>query len=192
MAILLANSAPTIGEKQRYAVNGVSYADPDTPLKLADYFNIPGVFNLSAIKSSPSANGSMPATLATAVLPTSLHQFIEIVFQNDEDTMQSWHLDGYDFWPIGFGFGVWNETSQKNYNLVDALTRHTTQVYPKSWSAIRVSLDNQGMWNLRSALWERRYLGQQLYLRVYNSVQSLANEYDIPSNALLCGRRLVD
>lgn len=182
--ILLANSAPVIGGKQRYAVNGVSYIDPDTPLKLADYFNIPGVFNLNGIKSSPAAG----ATLATSVLPTSLHQFVEIVFQNDENTLQSWHLDGYDFWVVGFGSGKWSEASRKSYNLVDALTRHTTQVYPGSWSAILVSLDNQGMWNLRSAIWERRYLGQQLYLRVYNSVQNFANEYDIPSNALLCGR----
>ncbi|VFQ58393.1 unnamed protein product [Cuscuta campestris] len=182
--ILLANSAPVIGGKQRYAVNGVSYIDPDTPLKLADYFNIPGVFNLNGIKSSPSAG----ATLATSVLPTSLHQFVEIVFQNDENTLQSWHLDGYDFWVVGFGSGKWTDASRKSYNLVDALTRHTTQVYPGSWSAILVSLDNQGMWNLRSAIWDRRYLGQQLYLRVYNSVQNFANEYDIPSNALLCGR----
>lgn len=62
------------------------------------------------------------------------------------------------------------------------------QVYPNSWTVIYVSLDNQGMWNLRSAMWERQYLGQQFYLRVYNPVRSLANEYDIPSNALLCGR----
>ncbi|XP_031114650.1 L-ascorbate oxidase homolog [Ipomoea triloba] len=185
MTIVLANSAPIIGGKQRYAVNRVSHIDPDTPLKLADYFNITGVFSLTAIQSSPS-DGT--PSLATAVLPTSLHQFIEIVFQNDEDTMQSWHLDGYDFWVVGFGLGKWTGASRESYNLVDALTRHTTQVYPKSWSAILVSLDNQGMWNLRSAIWERRYLGQQLYLRVYNPIQNFANEYDIPNNALLCGR----
>lgn len=62
------------------------------------------------------------------------------------------------------------------------------QVYPKSWSAILVSLDNEGMWNLRSAMWGRQYLGQQLYIRVYDAVKSLANEYDKPTNALLCGR----
>nr|GMD58664.1 L-ascorbate oxidase homolog [Ipomoea batatas] len=185
MTIVLSNSAPIIGGKQRYAVNRVSHIDPDTPLKLADYFNITGVFSLNAIQSSPS--DGIPS-LATAVLPTSLHQFIEIVFQNDEDTMQSWHLDGYDFWVVGFGLGKWTGASRESYNLVDALTRHTTQVYPKSWSAILVSLDNQGMWNLRSAIWEKRYLGQQLYLRVYNPIQNFANEYDIPNNALLCGR----
>lgn len=51
-----------------------------------------------------------------------------------------------------------------------------------------MSLDNQGMWNLRSAIWERQYLGQQFYLRVYNPVKSFSNEYSIPRNALLCGK----
>ncbi|KAH6810264.1 SKU5 similar 17 [Perilla frutescens var. frutescens] len=184
--IVLANSAPVINGKQRYAVNGVSYINTDTPLKLADHFNIPGVFSINSIQSSPSGSGG--ASLGTSVLGTSHHDFIEVVFQNNENAIQSWHLDGYDFWVVGFGAGQWTQASRKSYNLVDALTRHTTQVYPNSWTTILVSLDNQGMWNLRSAMWGRQYLGQQLYLRVYNPTQSLANEYDIPSNALLCGK----
>lgn len=183
--IVLANSAPIINGKQRYAVNGVSYISPDTPLKLADYFNIPGVFSVNSIQSSPSGTG---ANLGTSVLGTSHHDFIEVIFQNNENTIQSWHLDGYDFWVVGFGAGQWTQASRKTYNLQDALTRHTTQVYPDSWTSILVSLDNQGMWNLRSAMWGRQYLGQQLYLRVYNPTQNLANEYNIPSNALLCGK----
>ncbi|KAI3500521.1 hypothetical protein L1887_36343 [Cichorium endivia] len=183
--IVLSNSANLINGKNRYAVNGVSYINADTPLKLADHFNIPGVYSMNTIQSSPSGGA---AFVATAVMGASLHDFLEIVFQNNEKIVQSWHLDGYDFWPVGYGSGQWNEGSRKSYNLVDALTRHTVQVYPNSWSAIYVSLDNQGMWNLRSAMWERQYLGQQFYLRVYNPVQSLANEYDIPPNALLCGR----
>ncbi|KAL2240308.1 L-ascorbate oxidase homolog [Sesamum indicum] len=183
--IVLANSAPIIKRKQRYAVNGVSHINSHTPLKLADYFNISGVFLLNSIPSAPSGSG---AKLTKAVMGASLHEFIEVVFQNNEDTLQSWHLDGYDFWVVGFGSGQWTQASRKTYNLVDALTRHTTQVYPKSWTAILVSLDNQGMWNMRSAIWGRQYLGQQFYLRVYNPTQSLANEYNIPSNALLCGK----
>ncbi|OIS97837.1 PREDICTED: L-ascorbate oxidase homolog [Nicotiana attenuata] len=182
---VLANSAPLINGKLRYAVNRVSYVNPDTPLKLADHFNIPGVFSLNSIQTFPT-DGS--PYLATAVFPASHHDFIEIVFQNNEATMQSWHLDGYDFWVVGFGSGAWTQASRNKYNLVDAPTRHTTQVYPKSWTAILVSLDNQGMWNLRSAMWDRQYLGQQVYLRVYNPTQSLANEYYIPTNALLCGK----
>ncbi|EPS63456.1 hypothetical protein M569_11328, partial [Genlisea aurea] len=183
--VILANSAPIINGKQRYAVNGISYVNPDTPLKLADYFSIAGVFSVDSIQSSPTGNA---AALGTSVLGTSLHEFVEIVFQNDEDSIQSWHLDGYDFWVVGFGGGQWSPLSRLTYNLDDALTRHTTQVYPNSWTTILVSLDNQGMWNVRSASWGRQYLGQQFYLRVYNPTQSLANEYNIPSNALLCGR----
>ncbi|EXC24855.1 L-ascorbate oxidase-like protein [Morus notabilis] len=185
--IVLASSPAWINGKQRYAVNRVSYINPDTPLKLADHFNIPGVFSESTIQIQPSDG---PAFVATSVILTSLHDFIEIVFQNTENTMQSWHLDGYDFWVVGYGSGQWTEAKRRTYNLVDALTRHTAQVYPKSWTAILVSLDNQGMWNLRSALWERQYLGQQVYLKVWNPVHSLANEYDIPSNVLLCGKAI--
>ncbi|KAK4477490.1 hypothetical protein RD792_016716 [Penstemon davidsonii] len=185
--IILANSAPIINGKQRYAVNGVSYTNSDTPLKLADYFNIPGVFSLNSIQSAPSNSGP---SLATSVMGASHHEFIEVVLQNNEDAMQSWHLDGYDFWVVGFGAGQWTQDSRKEYNLVDALTRHTTQVYPNSWTVILVSLDNQGMWNMRSAMWDRQYLGQQFYLRVYNPTPSFANEYDIPSNALLCGKAI--
>ena len=62
------------------------------------------------------------------------------------------------------------------------------QVFPKSWTAIYVSLDNKGMWNLRSAIWSRRYLGQQLYVRVWNNEHSLYTETDIPPNAIKCGK----
>ena len=62
------------------------------------------------------------------------------------------------------------------------------QVYPKSWTAIYVALDNVGMWNIRTEFWARQYLGQQFYLRVYTPVDSRRDEYLIPENALLCGR----
>jgi FtsP/CotA-like multicopper oxidase with cupredoxin domain len=184
-SFVFSNSAPLINGKQRYAVNGVSYVNSETPLKLADYFGISGVFSTSAIQSFPSNSA---ATVATSVVQTSLHDFLEIVFQNNEKSMQSWHLDGYDFWVVGFGSGQWTPEKRQLYNRADALTRHTTQVYPNSWTTILVSLDNQGMWNMRSAIWERQYLGQQFYMKVGNPVQSLANEYNPPDNLLLCGK----
>lgn len=95
---VLANSAPLINGKQRYAVNGVSYINPDTPLKLADHFNIPGVFSLNSISNFPS--GVSPH-YGVSVLSTSLHDFMEVVFQNNERSLQTWHLDGYDFWVVG-------------------------------------------------------------------------------------------
>ncbi|XP_024976431.1 L-ascorbate oxidase homolog [Cynara cardunculus var. scolymus] len=184
--IVLANSEENINGKLRYAVNQVSYVNPETPLKIADFYNISGVFKLNSTKDTPH---SIPATLGTSVLGFTLHDYVEIIFQNNENTTQSWHLDGSDFWPVGFGSGQWDTTKRRRfYNLNDATTRHTVQVYPKSWSAILVSLDNKGMWNLRSAIWPRQYLGQQLYIKVWNDEQSYRTEYGIPDNALRCGQ----
>ncbi|KAJ3669854.1 hypothetical protein LUZ60_010178 [Juncus effusus] len=187
-SIILSSSAPLINLKQRYAVNGISFVFPETPLKLADNYNIAGVFSWDSLPLAP--NGGATPGVGTPVVRLGLHEFVEIVFLNTESKVISWHLDGYDFWVVGYGTGAWTENERNNYNLVDATTRHTVQVYPNGWSAILVSLDNQGMWNIRSSMWARQYLGQQFYFRVWTQQQSLANEYSIPSNALLCGKAI--
>lgn len=184
--IVLANSASIINGKQRYAVNSVSYVQADTPLKLADYFNIPGVFNPGSMPSSPT--WGTPYLQTGAVLNTDYRTFIEIVFQNWENTLQSWHIDGYAFFVVGMDGGQWSPARRSKYNLRDAVARSTVQVYPRSWTAIYMSLDNIGMWNIRSENWVRQYLGQQFYMRVYTPTRSWRDELPIPKNALLCGR----
>ncbi|KAJ0040819.1 hypothetical protein Pint_28127 [Pistacia integerrima] len=184
--IVLENTAVKINGKLRYAVNGISYVDPSTPLKLADWYNISGVFDLKTIKDKPT-HGAL-AKPGVSVIGLTLHDYVEIVFQNNDTTVQSWHLDGSSFYVVGYGGGQWTTDMKKKYNLADAVSRHTVQVYPSSWSAVYVSLDNKGMWNLRSAIWSRRYLGQQLYLRVWNNEHSVYTETDVPPNALYCGK----
>ncbi|KAH7690172.1 L-ascorbate oxidase protein [Dioscorea alata] len=183
--IRLANSASLINGKQRYAVNSVSFIPSDTPLKLADYYKISGVFRLGSISDNPTGQKEY---LDTSVMPADYRTFIEIIFENKESIIQSWHLDGHSFWVVGMDGGQWSPDSRKEYNLRDAVSRCTTQVYPKSWTAIYIALDNVGMWNVRTEFWSRRYLGQQFYLRVYTPVNSIRDEYPIPKNALLCGR----
>lgn len=183
--IRLANSAGLINGKQRYGVNSVSFIPADTPLKIADYFKIGGVFRVGSISDNPTGGGLY---LDTSVMGADFRAFIEIVFENNEDILQSWHLDGYSFFVVGMDGGAWTPASRNQYNLRDAVSRCTTQVYPNSWTAIYLALDNVGMWNLRSEFWARQYLGQQFYLRVYSPVNSIRDEYPIPKNALLCGR----
>ncbi|BAT91139.1 hypothetical protein LR48_Vigan08g192500 [Vigna angularis] len=183
--ITLSSSAAQVNKKQRYAVNSVSFVPADTPLKLADYFKIGGVFKVGSIPDTPSRK---PMYLNTSVMGADFRAFVEIVFQNNENIVQSWHIDGYSFWVVGMDGGVWTPKSRNEYNLRDAVSRSTTQVYPKSWTAIYMALDNVGMWNVRSEFWARRYLGQQFYLRVYSPVGSVRDEYPIPKNALLCGK----
>ncbi|KAF5747214.1 L-ascorbate oxidase [Tripterygium wilfordii] len=183
--IRLANSAGQVNGKQRYAVNSVSFVPADTPLKLADYFKIDGVFRVGSISYAPTGGGIY---LDTSVMGADYRTFVEIVFENEEDIVQSWHVSGYYFWVVGMDGGQWTKASRGQYNLRDAISRCTVQVYPKSWTAIYIALDNVGMWNIRSEFWARQYLGQQFYLRVYTSSTSLRDEFPIPKNALTCGR----
>ncbi|CAM8904442.1 unnamed protein product [Rhodiola kirilowii] len=185
--IMLANAANQVNGKQRYAVNGVSYVATDTPLKLADYYNISGVFQVGSITDQPQGN-IRNIRLDTSVLGADHRAFVEIVLQNREKILQSWHLGGYKFFVVGMDRGRWSDASRGQYNLADALGRSTVQVYPQSWTSIYVALDNVGMWNLRSQNWGRQYLGQQLYLRVYTDSGSVRDEMPIPPNALKCGR----
>lgn len=96
--IRLASSAGQVNGKQRYAINSVSFIAPDTPMKLADYFQIGGVFRVGSISDNPTGGGIY---LDTSVMGVDYRAFIEIVFQNDEDIIQSYHLDGYAFWVVG-------------------------------------------------------------------------------------------
>ncbi|XP_011046313.1 PREDICTED: L-ascorbate oxidase homolog [Populus euphratica] len=185
--IKLESSAAQVNGKQRYAVNSVSFVPADTPLKIADYFKIGGVFRVGSMPDYPTGKKMY---LDTSVMGADFRAFVEIVFQNHENIVQSWHINGYSFWVVGMDGGVWTPASRNQYNLRDAVSRCTTQVYPKSWTAIYIALDNVGMWNIRTEFWARQYLGQQFYMRVYSPVESPRDEYPIPKNALLCGRAI--
>jgi L-ascorbate oxidase len=91
-----------IDGKLRYGFNGVSHVDPpDTPLKLAEYFNVTdGVFKYNQMGDVPPAvNG--PLRVLPNVITAEFRTFIEVVFENPEKSMDSLHLDGYAFFPVG-------------------------------------------------------------------------------------------
>jgi len=93
------SSAGQINGKQRYGVNSVSFVPADTPLKLADFFKISGVYKINSISDKPTYGGLY---LDTSVLQVDYRTFIEIVFENQEDIVQSYHLNGYSFWVVGY------------------------------------------------------------------------------------------
>ncbi|KAF3444364.1 hypothetical protein FNV43_RR14056 [Rhamnella rubrinervis] len=186
--IKLINSAGRVDGKLRYAINGVSHTDAATPLKLAEYYMVADkVFKYDTIQDQPPDNVGDKITIATNVVNQTFRNFVEIIFENHEKSLQSWHLDGYSFFAVAIEPGRWTPERRKSYNLLDAVSRHTIQVFPKSWAAILLTFDNAGMWNLRSELTERRYLGQQLYISVLSPARSLRDEYNIPDNTMLCG-----
>lgn len=61
------------------------------------------------------------------------------------------------------------------------------QVYPGAWTAVLVSLDNVGIWNLRTENLDTWYLGQEVYLRVVNPEITNRTELPMPDNVLYCG-----
>ncbi|KHN42951.1 L-ascorbate oxidase like [Glycine soja] len=182
------NSVSRDSGKLRYAINGVSHVDGETPIKLAEYFGVPEkVFKYDIISDNPSQDVGKNVVLQPNVIRFKHRTFIEIIFENPEKSVQSYHLNGYAFFAVAIEPGTWTPEKRKNYNLLDAVSRHTMPVFPKSWAAILLSFDNVGVWNLRSELAENRYLGQQLYISVLTPERSLRDEYNIPEYALLCG-----
>lgn len=97
--IILENGFVYDGNRPRYTINGVSFMHPDTPLKLADYFHINNVFQPGIIADRP--NQKFPPLLGTTVIDALYENYVHIVFSNPLEELQSWHLDGHNFFVVG-------------------------------------------------------------------------------------------
>ncbi|XP_024017426.1 monocopper oxidase-like protein SKS1 [Morus notabilis] len=183
---ILQDSGAEINGSIRRGVNNVSYYTPDTPLKLADYFvNGSGVYQLDAF---PTHSVNDNASYGISVVSGIHKGWHEIVFHNKYFAfIDSWHFDGFGFYVVGFGNGDWTPEQRSTYNLYDPVVRSTVQVYPGGWTAVYAFLDNPGMWNLRSQVLKHWYLGQELYVRVFDADPNPAKERPPPENLLLCG-----
>ncbi|PIN20405.1 Multicopper oxidase [Handroanthus impetiginosus] len=97
---LVTNPAATIGGKRRFVVNGVSHVDPETPLKLAEYYGVANrVFKYNLIGDQPLDNIRNP-TIAPNVINGTFRNFVEIIFENHDKSVQTWHLSGYSFFAV--------------------------------------------------------------------------------------------
>ncbi|KAI8549492.1 hypothetical protein RHMOL_Rhmol06G0028700 [Rhododendron molle] len=191
--LVLSNGVGLINNTIRFTVNQISFSYPDTPLKLADYFQLRDVFKPGFFPNTPDYRRP---ELGISVIDVVRREYVQVIFQNNMRFIQTWHADGYNFFVVGMGLGMWDESKTTTYNMVDAISRSTVQVYPLSWTAILINFDNQGMWNLRSQNAESRYLGQELYIRVKGvgendpSTISPRDEFPIPENVIRCGRAI--
>ncbi|CAN1258775.1 Monocopper oxidase-like protein SKU5 [Linum perenne] len=181
---VLKNKPPvTINGKQRTTLSGISFINPATPIRLADHFKVKGVYKLDF----PNKPLTGPPKLETSVINGTYRGFMEVILQNNDTKVQSYHLSGYAVFVVGMDYGEWSENSRGTYNKWDGIARTTVQVYPGAWTAILVSLDNVGVWNLRTENLDSWYLGQETYVRVVNPEKTNKTELPIPENALFCG-----
>lgn len=173
----------TINGSLRATLNGISFVNPRTPVRLADHYKVKGAYKLDF----PDRPFDRPPHLDTSLINATYKGFIQVVFQNNDTKMQSFHVDGYTFFVVGMDFGVWSEDKKGSYNNYDAISRSTIEVYPGGWTAGLISLDNVGVWNIRVENLDRWYLGEETYMRIINPEENGQTEMDPPDNVLYCG-----
>jgi len=95
---VIVNRPPEMIEgRLRATLNGISYLPPSTPLKLAQQYNISGVYKLDFPKRPMNRHPRVD----TSVINGTFKGFVEIIFQNSDTTVKSYHLDGYAFFVVG-------------------------------------------------------------------------------------------
>ncbi|CAH8330421.1 unnamed protein product [Eruca vesicaria subsp. sativa] len=182
---ILRSMPPTkINGSLRATLNGVSFLNPTTPMTLADKHRLKGVYKLD-FPSRPVDN--KPPRLDSSIINATYKGFIQVIFQNNDTKVQSFHIDGYSFYVVAMDFGNWTEDRKGSYNNWDAISRSTIEVYPGAWTAVLISLDNVGVWNIRAENLDRWYLGQETYMRIINPEENDKTEMGQPQNALYCG-----
>ena len=95
---VLKNKPPvTINGKRRATLSGISFVNPATPIRLADQYKVKGVYKLDF----PTEPLTGPSKMETSVINGTYRGFMEVIFQNNETKMHSYHLDGYAFFVVG-------------------------------------------------------------------------------------------
>lgn len=95
--VLQNKPAVTINGKKRTTLSGISFVNPGTPIRLADQFKVKGAYKLNF----PSRPITGPPRMETSVINGTYKGFMEVILQNNDTKMQSYHVDGYAFFVVG-------------------------------------------------------------------------------------------
>uniref|UniRef100_UPI001FABECA1 hypothetical protein n=1 Tax=Salmonella enterica TaxID=28901 RepID=UPI001FABECA1 len=69
---------------RRATLNGLSFAPPETPLRLADAYGVKGVYTLDFPERPPPLGGATTPRIARAIINGTYRGFMEIIFQNND------------------------------------------------------------------------------------------------------------
>ena len=95
---VLRNKPPvTIDGKRRTTLNGISFVNPHTPIRLADWYKVKNVYTADFPKGPITG----PPKMETKIINGTFRGFMEVIFQNNDTKMQSYHMDGYAFFVVG-------------------------------------------------------------------------------------------
>lgn len=90
--------------------------------------------------------------VGTSVIQANKGEVVEIIFQNTWDLsgvsdIHQWHIHGHSFWVVGEGPGTFDpDTDPATYNLENPVLRDTVSQWPLGWTALRIKLNNPGVW----------------------------------------------
>lgn len=87
----------TINNTLRATFNGISFVNPETPIRLADQHKVKGAYKLDYPKKPLTG----APKLDRSVINGTYKGFIEVILQNNDTIMQSFHMDGYSFFVVG-------------------------------------------------------------------------------------------
>ena len=95
---ILRSMPPTkINGSVHATLNGISFLNPSTPMRLADKHKVNGVYKLD-FPERPADN--IPPRLESSIINATYKGFIQIIFQNNDTKVQSFHIDGYSFYVV--------------------------------------------------------------------------------------------
>lgn len=87
-----------IDGKLRSTFNGISFVNPNTPVRLADKFKVKGDYKLDF----PSRPLDRTPRSDRSSINGTYKGFVEIILQNNDTVVQSFHMDGYSFFVVGY------------------------------------------------------------------------------------------
>lgn len=90
----------SIDGKLRATFNGISYKNPATPIRLADVYYVKGDYKLDF----PTKPMNRPPKVDASIINATYKGFIEVILQNNDTVAQSFHMDGYSFFVVGYRF----------------------------------------------------------------------------------------
>ncbi|KAI9081627.1 hypothetical protein K1719_036363 [Acacia pycnantha] len=153
---------------------GAARPNPQGSFKYGD-ITVTDVFVI--LNRPPGYYSQRPPKVDTSLINATYNAFIEIIFQNNDTTVQTYHLDCYAFFVVGMDFGIWSENSN---------SRSTYNKWDGAWTAILVYIDNPGIWNMRAQNLNSYYLGQEVYVQIVDP-EIKGTEASSPENAIYCG-----
>lgn len=86
-----------IDGKSRATLSGISFVNPSTPIRLADWYKLKGVYKLDFPTKPPTG----PPRMETSVINGTYRGFMEVILQNNDTKMHTYHMSGYAFFVVG-------------------------------------------------------------------------------------------